>query len=60
MGVGAAGAVGGVGAGGTEGVRGAVAGGVGARGFVELGRLVQASSSNLLVTGTAELDLEGG
>ena len=42
-------------AGGAEGALIAAAGGVGAKGFVELGRLVQASSSNPLIAGAAEL-----
>ncbi len=48
-GVGAAGAT--VCAGGAEGALACTAGGVGVSGFVELGRLVQASSSNPLITG---------
>jgi hypothetical protein len=49
-----------VGAGGAEGVLVASAGDVGAIGLVELGRFVQASSSNPLGAGSAELDLAGG
>lgn len=50
--------------GGADGARGAVTGGEGAIGLVELGRFVQASSSNPLSAGggglTTELDLAGG
>lgn len=47
--------------GGAEGARGpAEGGGVGAIGLVELGRIVHASSSNLLTIGTVELDRGGG
>jgi hypothetical protein len=48
------------GTGGAEGALVASAGDVGAIGLVELGRFVQASSSNPLGGGSAELDLAGG
>ena len=46
--------------GGAEGVLAVTAGDVGAIGMVELGRFVQASSSNPLGGSSAELDLAGG
>ena len=56
---GAGGAGGGGGAGGAEGARAGTTGGEEAAWFLELGRLVQASSSKPLTTGAAVPDLAG-